>query len=176
MKFDSLSPLGDEQLTPVVAALRQCVYDLSALHAAIYVAHRNVKGPGAESFHRFFGEVAAARPEDALAAFLAGAGSGAYVAIQAYLTPSTVMDRALDGLRMRIRDRFRLAATAGYGPRFLHSTGQLHKGDSGRGPTRLISPRRTLISCGSSSSFHLRNTRPVRVTRGSQSWVRSEPI
>ncbi len=59
MKFDSLSPLGDEQLTPVVAALRQCVYDISALHAAIYVAHRNVKGPGAESFHRFFGEVAA---------------------------------------------------------------------------------------------------------------------
>jgi hypothetical protein len=43
VKFDSLSPLGDEQLTPVVAALRQCVYDLSALHAAIYVAHRNAK-------------------------------------------------------------------------------------------------------------------------------------
>lgn len=59
MKFDSLSPLGDEQLTPVVAALRQCVYDLSALHAALYVAHRNVKGPGAESFHKFFGEIAA---------------------------------------------------------------------------------------------------------------------
>ena len=59
MKFDSLSPLGDEQLTPVVAALRQCVYDLSALHAALYVAHRNVKGPGAESFHKVFGEVAA---------------------------------------------------------------------------------------------------------------------
>jgi DNA-binding ferritin-like protein len=58
VKFDSLSPLGDEQLTPVVAALRQCVYDLSALHAAIYVAHRNVKGPGCESFHKFFGEVA----------------------------------------------------------------------------------------------------------------------
>ena len=59
MKFDSLSPLGDEQLTPVVAALRQCVYDLSALHAAIYVAHRNAKGPDAESFHKFFGEIAA---------------------------------------------------------------------------------------------------------------------
>lgn len=59
MRFDSLSPLGDEQLTPVVAALRQCVYDLSALHAAIYVAHRNVKGPGAESFHEFFGKAVA---------------------------------------------------------------------------------------------------------------------
>jgi DNA-binding ferritin-like protein len=58
VKFDSLSPLGDEQLTPVVAALRQCVWDLSALHGAVYVAHRNVKGPGAESFHKFFEEVA----------------------------------------------------------------------------------------------------------------------
>jgi starvation-inducible DNA-binding protein len=59
VRFDTLSPLGDEQLTPVVASLRRCVYDLSALHAALYVAHRNVKGPGAESFHKFFGEVAA---------------------------------------------------------------------------------------------------------------------
>ena len=58
MKFDTLSPLGDEQIEPVVAALRQCVYDLSALHSALYVAHRNAKGPGAEAFHKFFGEVA----------------------------------------------------------------------------------------------------------------------
>ena len=34
---------------------------------------------------------------------------------------------------MAIRDEFHLAATVGYGPRFLHSTGQLHKGDAGRG-------------------------------------------
>lgn len=58
MKFDSISPLGDEQTEPVVASLRQCVYDLSALHGALYVAHRNVKGPGCEAFHKFFGEVA----------------------------------------------------------------------------------------------------------------------
>jgi len=32
-----------------------------------------------------------------------------------------------------LRDRFQLAATVGYGPRFLHSTGQLHKGDAGNG-------------------------------------------
>lgn len=58
MKFDTLSPLGDEQIAPVVAALRQCVADLTALHGALYVAHRNVKGPGREALHKFFGEVA----------------------------------------------------------------------------------------------------------------------
>jgi glucose-6-phosphate isomerase/transaldolase/glucose-6-phosphate isomerase len=39
----------------------------------------------------------------------------------------------LDELRILIRDRFKLATTLGIGPRFLHSTGQLHKGDAGLG-------------------------------------------
>jgi hypothetical protein len=36
-------------------------------------------------------------------------------------------------LRAQLRDRLKLATTVGYGPRFLHSTGQLHKGDAGNG-------------------------------------------
>ncbi len=80
-----------------------------------------------------FGVVPADQPEEALAAFLAQAKPGAYAALQAYLKPSVEMDEALQHLRMRIRDRFRLVATVGYGPRFLHSTGQLHKGDAGYG-------------------------------------------
>ncbi len=56
-----------------------------------------------------------------------------YVALQAYLGPSTEMDRALQDLRMAILRHTRLATTVGYGPRFLHSTGQLHKGDAGHG-------------------------------------------
>jgi glucose-6-phosphate isomerase/transaldolase/glucose-6-phosphate isomerase len=80
-----------------------------------------------------FGVVPADQPEEALAAFLAQAKPGAYAALQAYLKPSLEMDEALQHLRMRIRDRFRLVATVGYGPRFLHSTGQLHKGDAGYG-------------------------------------------
>jgi len=35
--------------------------------------------------------------------------------------------------RTRLRDRYRVPVTVGYGPRYLHSTGQLHKGDAGRG-------------------------------------------
>jgi len=56
-----------------------------------------------------------------------------YVTIQAFLQPSAEMDEALQKLRTIIQSKFRLATTLGYGPRFLHSTGQLHKGDAGYG-------------------------------------------
>ena len=61
-------------------------------------------------------------------------GSGrSYIAIQAYVQPTEETDAALQSLRTRLRDRLKLATTLGYGPRFLHSTGQLHKGDAGDG-------------------------------------------
>ena len=59
---------------------------------------------------------------------LAGASAGAYVAILAYVRETPEADRALAGLRCRIMERHRLPTTSGYGPRYLHSTGQLHKG------------------------------------------------
>jgi transaldolase / glucose-6-phosphate isomerase len=65
--------------------------------------------------------------------FLEHAQPGAYIAIQAYIQPTAENDRVLQDLRTRLRDETRLATTLGYGPRFLHSTGQLHKGDAGKG-------------------------------------------
>jgi len=65
--------------------------------------------------------------------FLAQAREGDYVALQAYVQPTAETDAALLELRTRLRDRLKLATTVGYGPRFLHSTGQLHKGDAGNG-------------------------------------------
>ncbi len=56
-----------------------------------------------------------------------------YIALQAFVQPVPETDAALLALRERLRDRTRLATTVGYGPRFLHSTGQLHKGDAGNG-------------------------------------------
>jgi transaldolase/glucose-6-phosphate isomerase len=56
-----------------------------------------------------------------------------YVALQAFVQPAPETDMALLTLRVRLRDRTKLATTVGYGPRFLHSTGQLHKGDAGNG-------------------------------------------
>jgi transaldolase/glucose-6-phosphate isomerase len=68
-----------------------------------------------------------------LARFLAQAQSGDYIALQAYVQPTEEVDAALMVLRTLLRDRLRVATTVGYGPRFLHSTGQLHKGDGGAG-------------------------------------------
>jgi len=80
-----------------------------------------------------FGEVSGSSVAEAIANLAGSAEAGAYVALQAYLKPGKETDRALSTMRDKIRDRGRLAVTAGYGPRFLHSTGQLHKGDAGRG-------------------------------------------
>jgi transaldolase/glucose-6-phosphate isomerase len=56
-----------------------------------------------------------------------------YVAINAYLPRNAEMEAALQELRLAIREKTGCATTVGFGPRFLHSTGQLHKGgpDSG---------------------------------------------
>lgn len=69
----------------------------------------------------------------ALRDFLEKARPGDYVALQAYTPTTPSIDAALQALRQAIHLRFGLATTAGYGPRFLHSTGQLHKGDAGNG-------------------------------------------
>lgn len=52
----------------------------------------------------------------------------AYLALQAFVAPTPERDARLASIRRLLRDRTHRATTAGYGPRFLHSTGQLHKG------------------------------------------------
>ena len=51
-----------------------------------------------------------------------------YLALQAFIAATPDRDRALAAIRLRLRDATQRATTVGYGPRFLHSTGQLHKG------------------------------------------------
>ena len=70
---------------------------------------------------------------EALQAFLTHYRLGDYVAIMAYLPYQAEIDAALNQLRLHLRDKLRAATTVGYGPRFLHSTGQLHKGDGNKG-------------------------------------------
>jgi len=69
---------------------------------------------------------------DALRQFVSQAVPGDYIAILAYLHPRPEIADSLAALRRALRDATHCATTLGYGPRFLHSTGQLHKGDSGR--------------------------------------------
>jgi hypothetical protein len=64
----------------------------------------------------------------AAAALLDGAAPPHYVAILGYLAPSERFDAAMAGLRAAILERTKCANTFGYGPRFQHSTGQMHKG------------------------------------------------
>jgi RpiB/LacA/LacB family sugar-phosphate isomerase len=68
-----------------------------------------------------------------LQAFLGQAGAGDYIAILAYLAPTADNWSRLQELRTLLRDRLRVATTVGFGPRYLHSTGQLHKGGRANG-------------------------------------------
>jgi hypothetical protein len=61
-------------------------------------------------------------------AHLGRAAADGYHAVQAYLAPTETRTEALRAIQALLRDRTRRATTLGYGPRFLHSTGQLHKG------------------------------------------------
>jgi glucose-6-phosphate isomerase len=66
--------------------------------------------------------------DEGLRALLRNAAPPHYVAIMAYVQPSDRFDRAVEALRVAIRDATKVTTTFGYGPRFLHSTGQFHKG------------------------------------------------
>ena len=82
---------------------------------------------------RVYGDVSGSSAASALAAHLDTARQGDYVALMAYVTPDDSNAVALQHLRVAIRDTRRLATTLGFGPRFLHSTGQLHKGGPNTG-------------------------------------------
>jgi transaldolase/glucose-6-phosphate isomerase len=82
--------------------------------------------------------VSLARPvgtpmRDAIRRFLEQAAPGDYFAIQAYLSETPMVDQTLQKIQQQLRDRFHIATTVGYGPRFLHSTGQYHKGGPNTG-------------------------------------------
>jgi len=68
-----------------------------------------------------------------LAGFLRRADEADYIVVQAFLPPTEANARALRDLASKIQKKVKRPVTYDFGPRFLHSTGQLHKGDAGRG-------------------------------------------
>ncbi|MBI2847978.1 MAG: glucose-6-phosphate isomerase, partial [Chloroflexi bacterium] len=64
---------------------------------------------------------------------LSKAGEGKYLSIMVYIQQTPELDRAFANLRRKVMAKYRMATTLGYGPRFLHSTGQLHKGGPNTG-------------------------------------------
>ena len=106
-----------EQARRMVAAYQQC----GALPAP---------APDLVDGLALYGPVQGTTLPEALTHFLAG---GEYIALQAQLPPTPATTAALQDVRHQLLVRTGLATTLGFGPRYLHSTGQLHKGDAGRG-------------------------------------------
>ena len=69
----------------------------------------------------------------AVAAILAQVKPGDYVAFTAYIERDAAHERELREIRLKVRSALKVATTVGFGPRFLHSTGQLHKGGPNSG-------------------------------------------
>jgi len=68
-----------------------------------------------------------------LAELLTHVGKGSYLAIMMYLRQTKETDRAIADIRRSVSERYKIATTSGYGPRYLHSTGQLYKGGKNTG-------------------------------------------
>ena len=90
---------------------------------ALYAPRDGAPAPGGEH------DSLAAR----LAAHCGRAGAADYLALLAYVEMSSANERALERVRHALRSRFGVATCIGFGPRFLHSTGQAHKGGPNSG-------------------------------------------
>jgi glucose-6-phosphate isomerase len=98
---------------------------------------------------------AAALGNRTAAQFLELLGEGDYLGILAYLGPDPALAAPFEALRRAVRARTRNASTFGYGPRYLHSTGQLHKGGANNGVFLVVSaaPARDVPVPGEGFSF-----------------------
>ncbi len=85
-----------------------------------------------EAFHRD-GKLPDRAASGSLTALLQQAGPGDYLAITPYIPMDEETDSLICDIRARVMQKYWLATTSGYGPRYLHSTGQLHKGGPGSG-------------------------------------------
>lgn len=79
------------------------------------------------------GKQSSADDADAISALLARVKSGDYVALTEYFAETTERDKLIAQIRETLARELHVATTTGYGPRFLHSTGQLHKGGPDNG-------------------------------------------
>jgi len=116
--------------------LRINAFDQPDVQLAKELARQAMAGAGSEVSAAADQTVAATREADlqrAVADWMARAAPKDYVAVQAYLAPAEPTTGLVEELRVRLRDRLHVATTVGYGPRFLHSTGQLHKGGPNTG-------------------------------------------
>jgi transaldolase/glucose-6-phosphate isomerase len=76
----------------------------------------------------YYADVQGSDAAGVLLAFFQQAQPGNFMTLQAYLHETESVNESLADIRQQVQDKLRIATTSGYGPRFLHSTGQYHKG------------------------------------------------
>ncbi|GAA4495153.1 hypothetical protein GCM10023172_06400 [Hymenobacter ginsengisoli] len=81
----------------------------------------------------YYGDVTGQDAAGVLQAFFQQAQPGNFMTLQAYLHETDALNKDLAEFRQLVQDKLRIATTSGYGPRFLHSTGQYHKGGPNNG-------------------------------------------
>ena len=79
------------------------------------------------------GQTPALSPVGSFAELMSNAKAGNYLAITTYANPTPELESAIAHLRRSVTTKYRIPTTFGYGPRYLHSTGQLHKGGTDSG-------------------------------------------
>lgn len=90
--------------------------------------------PSLEEFGiSFYGETYAGSVKEAVDEFLHHVNQNDYISFMAFVQPDDSVDNILKDVSVLLRNKFNVAVAYGYGPRFLHSTGQLHKGDGNQG-------------------------------------------
>lgn len=80
-----------------------------------------------------FGDIPADNLEIVLSEFLSLLDAGKYLSVMAFIPFSEEVEISIEKFKTDLRNKFHIAVTSGFGPRFLHSTGQLHKGDGNEG-------------------------------------------
>ncbi len=115
---------------PNVEEAKQLTRDLLAGHATTTRSEPVAAGDGLTVYGDAALRLTATGGDvaDELARHLARRRPDAYLCLQGFIAPTPARDEAFARIRALLRDRTGRATTAGYGPRFLHSTGQLHKG------------------------------------------------
>jgi transaldolase/glucose-6-phosphate isomerase len=82
---------------------------------------------------QFYSTESANSADELLHSFLNQAQPGNYISLQAYINENASTEKLLQKLRTKLQKQHKVATTIGYGPRFLHSTGQYHKGGPNTG-------------------------------------------
>jgi glucose-6-phosphate isomerase len=81
----------------------------------------------------FFDDIESNNGKEFIAKFLNELKQNDYIAINAFIPMTGVNEETLQNFRLKLRNKYKTATTLGFGPRFLHSTGQLHKGGANNG-------------------------------------------